>query len=99
VDLDDLTSMPGEYHHEPPLGLGSGDDGLDCIRQILRDAPDYLTEYGVLVGEVGNSHEALSEAFPEVPFLWLELERGGHGVFVLTAGQLLQHREHFTDNA
>jgi len=99
VDLGDLTSMPGEYHHEPPLGLGSGDDGLDCIRQILRDAPDYLTEYGVLVGEVGNSHEALSEAFPEVPFLWLELERGGHGVFVLTAGQLLQHREYFTNNA
>ena len=95
VDAGDLASMPGEYHHEPPLGLGSGDDGLDCIRRILRDAPNYLTEYGVLVGEVGNSCEALSEAYPDVPFLWLDLEQGGHGVFVLTAGQLLQYHEHF----
>lgn len=95
VDAGDLQSMPGEYGHEPALGLGSGDDGLDCIRTILRDAADYLSEYGVLVAEVGNSHEALSEAYPEVPFLWLELERGGHGVFVLTAGQLLQCRDQF----
>ncbi|MEZ5524379.1 MAG: 50S ribosomal protein L3 N(5)-glutamine methyltransferase [Pseudomonadales bacterium] len=95
VDAGDLASMPGEYHHEPPLGLGSGDDGLDCIRRILRDAPDYLSEYGVLVGEVGNSCEALSEAYPSVPFLWLDLEKGGHGVFVLTAGQLLQYRDQF----
>lgn len=95
VDTGDLASMPGEYHHEPPLGLGSGDDGLDCIRRILHDAPNYLTEYGVLVGEVGNSCEALSEAYPDVPFLWLDLEQGGHGVFVLTAGQLLQYHEQF----
>lgn len=99
VDLRDLSSMPGEYHHEPPLGLGSGDDGLNCIRIILRDAADYLTEYGVLVGEVGNSYEALCEAYPEVPFLWLDLERGGHGVFVLTAGQLLQYRGQFADQS
>lgn len=98
VDAGDIDSMPGEYSHEPALGLGSGDDGLDCIRVILRDAADYLTEYGVLVGEVGNSYVALSEAFPEVPFLWLDLERGGHGVFVLTAGQLLQCRDQFVDN-
>jgi len=99
VDAGDIASMPGEYGHEPALGLGSGDDGLDCIRVILRDAADYLTEYGVLVGEVGNSYVALSEAFPEVPFLWLDLERGGHGVFVLTAEQLLQCRDQFVDHA
>lgn len=99
VDAADLSSMPGEYHHEPPIGLGSGEDGLDCIRQILREAPDYLTEYGVLVGEVGNSWEALSAAYPDVPFLWLDLERGGHGVFVLTAGQLIQYHEHFTKSS
>lgn len=98
VDADDLNTMPGEYHHEPPLGLGSGEDGLNCIREILRDAPDYLTEYGVLVAEVGNSYEALNDAFPDVPFLWVELENGGHGVFVLTAGQLLQYRDQFGRN-
>jgi len=95
VDASDLASMPGEYQHEPALGLGSGDDGLDCIRSILSAAADYLTEDGLLVGEVGNSCEALGEAFPEVPFLWLELAQGGHGVFVLTAEQLLRYRDCF----
>ena len=95
VDAGDLASMPAEYQHEPSLGLAAGDDGLAVIRNILRQAGDYLTEYGVLVAEVGNSGEALDTAFPEVPFLWIELEKGGHGVFVLTAGQLQQHKAAF----
>jgi ribosomal protein L3 glutamine methyltransferase len=98
VDAKDIGSMPGEYSHEPVLGLGAGNDGLDCIRVILRNAADHLTEYGILVGEVGNSYTALSEAFPDVPFLWLDLQRGGHGVFVLTAGQLLRCRDQFINN-
>ena len=95
VDANDLASMPAEYQHEPSLGLAAGEDGLDVIRNILRQAGDYLTEYGVLVAEVGNSWEALDAAFPEVPFLWVELEQGGHGVFVLTAGQLQQYKAAF----
>ncbi len=90
VDADDLKNMPVEYQHEPELGLASGRDGLDCIKRILSQAGQHLTEYGVLVAEVGNSHTALALAFPKVPFLWLELERGGHGVFVLTCAQLKQ---------
>ena len=31
---------------------------------------------------------AFREAYPDVPFVWPEFERGGHGVFVLSAGQL-----------
>lgn len=89
VDADDLASMPPEYHAEPEIGLGSGDDGLDFTRRLLCEASDYLTDEGVLIVEVGNSWVALEEAYPDVPFTWIEFERGGHGVFMLTKADLL----------
>ena len=91
VDAEDLADMPQEYHHEPEIGLGSGNDGLDITRQILETASHYLTEQGVLIVEVGNSWPALEETFPEVDFHWIEFEQGGDGVFVLTKKQLLAH--------
>lgn len=91
VDADDLAGMPAEYHAEPEIGLASGNDGLDFTRQLLAEAKHYLTKDGCLVVEVGNSWQALEEAFPTVPFTWLEFEYGGHGVFLLTAEELAQH--------
>ncbi|AFU97558.1 50S ribosomal protein L3 N(5)-glutamine methyltransferase [Simiduia agarivorans] len=88
VDAQDLASMPPEYLCEPSIGLGSGHDGLDFTRQILAQAANHLTDQGVLIVEVGNSWEALEQAFPHLPFTWLEFERGGHGVFMLAAGDL-----------
>lgn len=92
VDAADLASMPAEYHHEPALALGSGADGLDLTRRILAEAEDYLQPSGLLVVEVGNSWEALEAAYPRVPFTWLEFEQGGHGVFVMSAAELREHR-------
>ncbi|MGM0983578.1 MAG: 50S ribosomal protein L3 N(5)-glutamine methyltransferase [Pseudomonadota bacterium] len=95
VDTHDLTTMPAEFRHEPALALGAGTDGLDIVRRILREARDYLTDEGVLLVEVGNSDHHLEAAFPEVPFLWLEFERGGQGVFALTAAELDAHAASF----
>lgn len=95
VDANDLASMPNEYHHEPEIGLSSGDDGLDFTRQLLLEAAEHLNEQGTLIVEVGNSWSALEDTFPQVPFIWLEFERGGHGVFLITAEQLSAHREEF----
>lgn len=93
VDADDMASLPDEFHAEPELGLASGNDGLDFTRRLLAEAADYLTENGLLVVEVGNSWPALAEAYPALPFVWVEFERGGHGVFVLTAQDLRTARE------
>ncbi|MES2676342.1 MAG: 50S ribosomal protein L3 N(5)-glutamine methyltransferase [Pseudomonadota bacterium] len=90
VDADDLATMPDEYHAEPEIGLGSGEDGLDFTRRLLREASDYLTDNGVLFVEVGNSWVALAAAYPDLPFTWIEFERGGHGVFMLTAQDLMK---------
>jgi ribosomal protein L3 glutamine methyltransferase len=85
IEIDDL---PPEYAHEPVLGLYSDEEGLAIPLQILRQAADYLSDDGVLIMEVGYTHEALSARLPTVPFLWLEFGNGGEGVCVLTAQQL-----------
>ncbi len=95
VDAQDLATMPAEYHREPTLGLASGPDGLDITRRILREAANHLNEEGVLIVEVGNSCVALDDAFPTVPFMWLEFDRGGHGVFAMSREQLLEYAESF----
>jgi len=92
VDTEDLDSMPEEFHHEPRLGLEAGEDGLDIVRRILKEAPNYLTDQGLLVCEVGNSAAALIEAYPELPFEWPEFASGGHGVFVISAEALRERR-------
>lgn len=93
VDLADLSSMPKEYHHEPELALGSGDDGLYLTRKILARAAQFLSDHGLLILEVGNSAEALEQNFPLVPFTWLEFEHGGHGVFAITGSELKEFSE------
>ena len=90
VDDEEMAALPAEYQHEPLLGLHAGQDGLDIVKRILESAADHLTERGVIAVEVGNSQHALSEQYPDVPFLWLEFEHGGEGVFLLTREELQQ---------
>ena len=88
VGHDEMQTLPHEYMHEPTLALETSNNGLAIVEKILRTAQNYLSEHGILVVEVGNSEEALVEAYPDVPFTWLDFERGGHGVFLLTYQQL-----------
>lgn len=88
VDAEDMASLPEEYQHEPALALEAGEDGLDLVRIMLQQAREFLTDDGLLVVEVGNSWPALAAAYPQLPFVWPEFTRGGHGVFVLQAQDL-----------
>jgi ribosomal protein L3 glutamine methyltransferase len=96
VDAEDMESLPQEFVHEPELGLAAGTDGLKLVRRILANAPDYLTDDGILICEVGNSMTHMMEQYPEIPFTWIEFEHGGHGVFMLTRKQLVEHQEKFS---
>ena len=95
IRSDLFRDLPEEYEHEPVLGLASGSDGLKLTRRILGNAPDYLSDDGILICEVGNSMVHLMEQYPDVPFTWLEFDNGGDGVFMLTKQQLIDARAHF----
>ena len=88
VGKREMRGLPREYGHEPRRALESGALGLDSVRVILESAVRHLNPRGVLVVEVGNTETALKRAFPRTPFIWLDFERGGGGVFLLTREQL-----------
>jgi ribosomal protein L3 glutamine methyltransferase len=99
VDAAEIAAMPKEFHHEPMLGLASGADGLTLTRKLLAQAADYLTEYGVLIVEVGASDEALIALYPELPFFWFDFERGGMGVFAINRSELVVFANELAENA
>jgi ribosomal protein L3 glutamine methyltransferase len=91
VGARELNALPPEYRHEPREALAAGRSGLDSVRVILSEAGRHLRAGGVLIVEVGNTERAVRRAYPNLPFTWLEFERGGGGVFLLTAEALQLH--------
>lgn len=89
VDAKAMKKLPPEYRHEPKMALASGKDGLDIVRQILKEAPEHLTPKGGLLCEVGRGREILEEEYPALPFLWLDTELSEGEVFWLTREQLV----------
>jgi len=78
-----METLPPEYLQEPTLALAGGDDGLDAVRTILKEAPRHLAVGGTLVVEVGHNRTATEQAFPRVPFVWVETATSSDSVFVV----------------
>jgi len=97
VCLNEWENLPPEFHAEPDMAFKGGTSGLDLVLRILSNAKAYLSEHGILVVEVGSSSETLQNLLPDVPFYWLNFERGGDGVFLLTADQVSDFHDTFTN--
>jgi ribosomal protein L3 glutamine methyltransferase len=99
VTDEETDALPQEYSHEPQLGLRAGQDGLDLVLKILRDAPSHLVADGLLICEVGESQRHLVRLLPEVDFSWIEFKVGQMGVFAVECGELIAHRARITELA
>ena len=90
VDAGSVAALPQEYLHEPEMALGSGHDGLDATRIILKHAAQHLSEDGVLVVEIGHNRDVLETAYPNLPFTWLDVSAGDEFVFMLHRNDLIR---------
>jgi ribosomal protein L3 glutamine methyltransferase len=88
VNAHSMAALPEEYRAEPPLALAGGEDGMDFVRQLLRDVPAKMSEHGVLVLEIGNERENFERAFPRLEVVWLETSAGEDQVLLLTRDKL-----------
>ena len=83
VNAESMATLPEEYRREPEMALGSGEDGLDFTRIILREAAGHLNPGGLLVVEIGHNRDALEAAYPDTAFIWLDTSAGDRFVFLL----------------
>jgi ribosomal protein L3 glutamine methyltransferase len=88
VTQESMDNLPSEYLHEPGIALGSGEDGLDLVRQLLKDAPNYLNDDGLIAIEVGHNRDLVETAFPHLAPTWLSTEQAEDKIFLLDAFQL-----------
>ncbi len=88
VNAASVAALPREYRHEPALALGSGVDGLDATRIILRDAARHLNPGGLLAVEIGHNRAEMEAAFPDLEMVWPDIEGGSGTVFLLSREQL-----------
>ncbi len=88
VDGPSVRALPAEYLCEPEMALGSGEDGLDFTRLILKEAKRHLKPGGLLVVEIGHNREVLEAAYPNLPFTWLDTRAGNQYVFMLREEEL-----------
>ena len=88
VDAPSVDELPPEYLHEPEMALGSGADGLDATRTILKHAAKHLNDNGILIVEIGHNRDALEAIYPKLPFTWLDVTASDQFVFMLHRNDL-----------
>ena len=88
VNSSSMDALPPEYRHEPELALAGGEDGMDVVRRIIKEARNWLTDDGLLVVEIGNERANVEAAFGGLDLVWLSTSAGDDTVFMIQASDL-----------
>jgi ribosomal protein L3 glutamine methyltransferase len=88
VNTHSMQALPAEFQAEPALALAGGDDGMDLVRRIVRDAAAKLSPIGVLVLEIGHERAHFEHAFRRLEVAWLETSAGDDQVLLVTRDAL-----------
>lgn len=83
-----VDALPVEFHKEPRMSLDGGDDGLDIIRKLLRQARDRLQPQGIVLIEVGGLQDAMDREFSALEPHWLSTADGSNCICVINAKRL-----------
>lgn len=94
VNAQSMAVLPPEFRAEPVLALAGGIDGMDFIRLLLTQAPEYLAVSGILVLEIGHERDHFEAAFPALACeaVWLETSAGSDQVLLLECAALAQYK-------
>ena len=90
VNAQSMSELPAEFKAEPELALAGGNDGMDFIRTLLRDAPAHMSEHAVLVLEIGHERPYFEAAFPSLDVVWLSTSAGDDQVLLVSRQALLE---------
>ena len=88
VNAGSMAVLPAEYRAEPEIALAGGDDGMDFVRTLFRDAPSRMSANAVMVLEIGNEKDHFEHAFPGLDVVWLSTSAGDEQVLLVTAESL-----------
>ena len=89
VNAQSMAALPAEFLTEPSLALEGGPDGMDFIRNLLKQAPQFMSDDAVLVLEIGHEIEHFNRAFPSTEVMYLTTSAGDEQVMLITKQALL----------
>lgn len=84
VNASSMATLPPEFRAEPALALAGGDDGMDFVRRLLRNAAMHLQPHGVLVLEIGHERDHFDATFTPIEVVSLPTSEGDDAVLLLT---------------
>ena len=89
IQTSELKTLQKEVKCEPQLALDGGEDGLSFYRRILRDAPRFLADGGLLAVEIGiNQAAAVKKLFEDANFADVTILNDLAGIERVVAGKL-----------
>jgi ribosomal protein L3 glutamine methyltransferase len=88
VNAASMAALPPEFRAEPALALAGGDDGMDFVRRVVRDAAAHLQPQGLLVLEIGHERAHFDAAFPTLDVVGLPTSEGDDAVLLITRDAL-----------